>query len=386
MRIGIIGGGHAGTEAAKAARQAGAETVVIYSGEAVPPYSRPRLVALAFQQAGADDLWLKPADWYAANGIELRLSAPITGLRPAVGEIESAGHWEAYDAVVLANGATPIRPALPGPDGALSSLWSYEQATAIRNQFRAGDPLLVLGGGILGVEAALRAAGAGLKPILVEKCPGLMPTQFGPAAGAVLRALLERQGVTVRTGVSLTAAAPGPAAGQWRYQLDDGTVVEAAGAILSIGARPALDLARRAGLPVDRGVVVDDTLRAAGRVFAAGDITQFAGGTRCSVREALGQGKVAGANAVASASSEPLQTYRYQAAPLQFTFNEIVLCSAGDPGAAPDAEVETLPAPPAAYRALIRRATRLAGVQMIGSKLDFDQYVRQLTPPPKDAL
>ena len=378
MRIGIIGGGHAGTEAAKAARQAGADTVVVYSGEAVPPYSRPRLVALAFQQAAVDELWLKPADWYAATGIELRLATPVTGVRPATGEIEAAGVWETYDAVVLAIGAAPIRPVIAGPEGALLPLWSYEQALAVRNRFQPGDTLLVLGGGILGVEAALRAAGAGLKPILVENCPGLMPTQFAPAAGAILRTLLERQGVTVRTGVSLTAAAPAQAAGQWRYQLDDGNTVEARGAILSIGARPALEVARRAGLPVDRGVVVTDTLLAGGRVFAAGDITQFAGGTRCSVREALGQGKVAGANAAAAAAGNPLQLYRYQPAPLQFAFNEIVLCSAGDPGVAGDAEVETLPAPPAAYRALVRRATRLAGVQMIGTKQDFDQYVRQL--------
>ena len=378
MRIGIIGGGHAGIEAAKAARQAGADTVVVYSGEAVPPYSRPRLVALAFQQAAVDELWLKPADWYAATGIELRLATPVTGVRPATGEIEAAGVWETYDAVVLAIGAAPIRPVIAGPEGALLPLWSYEQALAVRNRFQPGDTLLVLGGGILGVEAALRAAGAGLKPILVEKCPGLMPTQFAPAAGAILRTLLERQGVTVRTGVSLTAAAPAQAAGQWRYQLDDGNTVEARGAILSIGARPALEVARRAGLPVDRGVVVTDTLLAGGRVFAAGDITQFAGGTRCSVREALGQGKVAGANAAAAAAGNPLQLYRYQPAPLQFAFNEIVLCSAGDPGVAGDAEVETLPAPPAAYRALVRRATRLAGVQMIGTKQDFDQYVRQL--------
>jgi len=117
---------------------------------------------------------------------------------------------------------------------------------------------------------------------------------------------------------------------------------------------------------------------AGGRVFAAGDITQLAGGTRCSVREALGQGKVAGINAVAAAAGQPLQRYHYQPAPLQFAFNEMVLCSAGDPGVAAEAEVETLPAPPAAYRALVRRATRLAGVQMIGTKQEFDQYVRQL--------
>ncbi|MEI8078301.1 MAG: FAD-dependent oxidoreductase [bacterium] len=378
MRIGIIGGGHAGTEAAKAARQAGADTVVLYSGEAVPPYSRPRLVALAFQQAAVDELWLKPTAWYAAAGIELRLATPVTGVRPATGEIEAAGGWETYDTVVLACGAVPIRPGVAGAAGAWWPLWSYDQALAIRNGFRAGDALLVLGGGILGVEAALRAAAAGMKPMLVEKCPGLMPAQFAPAAGAVLRTVLEQRGVTVRTGVSLTAAAPAQAAGQWRYLLDDGSAVEARGAMLSIGARPALELARRAELPVASGVVVTDTLLAGGRVFAAGDITQLAGGTRCSVREALGQGKVAGINAVAAAAGQPLQRYHYQPAPLQFAFNEMVLCSAGDPGVAAEAEVETLPAPPAAYRALVRRATRLAGVQMIGTKQEFDQYVRQL--------
>ena len=350
----------------------------MYSGEAVPPYSRPRLVALAFQQAAADELWLKPADWYAANGIGLRLATSVTGIRPATGEIEVAGVWETCDAVVLATGAAPIRPVVAGSDDALLPLWSYEQALAVRNRFQPGDTLLVLGGGILGVEAALRAAGAGLKPVLVEKCPGLMPAQFAPAAGVLLRTLLEQRGVTVRTGVSLTAAVPAQTAGRWRYQLDDGSAVEARGAILSIGARPALELARRAGLPVDRGVVVTDTLLAGGRVFAAGDITQFAGGTRCSVREALGQGKAAGANAAAAAAGQALQPYHYQPAPLQFTFNEIVLCSAGDPGVAGDAELETLTAPPAAYRALVRRATRLAGVQMIGTKQDFDQYARQL--------
>ncbi|MFA5203213.1 MAG: FAD-dependent oxidoreductase [Lentisphaeria bacterium] len=376
MRIGIIGAGHAGIEAAKAARAGGADTVVVYSNEGVLPYSRPKLVALAFSQVQPEEMLQKPASWYRENGIDLRLATPVTGLRPDIGGVVTAAGEEQFDALVLACGAEPLQPPIPAPPNALLPLWSQAQALAVRDRLPPGATVLVLGGGVLGIETALRAAQAGFKPVLVEKMPSLMSAQFTQAAGAVIRSMLESKGVSVHTGAGVTAVSAGE--GGCRFQLDQGGTLDACCAILSIGARPNLSLARAAGLGGGTGVAVDAFLQAAPCLFAAGDLTQLGGGNRCSVREALAQGRVAGANAAAAAAGKPLQNYQSQPIPLQFMFNDFMLCSVGDSGVAAGAEVETLPAPPAAYRALIRRAARLAGVQMVGTKQEFDHYVRQL--------
>ncbi len=367
MRIAIIGAGHAGVEAALAARKTGAE-VTLFSNESLPPYFRPRLVALAFGQVERDAILMHPASWYAAQGIDLRLDSRVTAFDPAARRVATKAGIETFDAVVLANGARPVRIELPdAPPGLpILSLWNVTEAELIRSRLKPGRRITVLGGGILGIETALRAREVGQAVTLIERNDRLMPAQFAPDGSALLQRLIEARGIVVRTGIAAT-----------------GAELEGDFAVLTIGARPDVSLAETAGLPVDRGLVVDAQLQTPySRVFAAGDLAQYPGPARPCVREAVAQGKVSGANAAAAVAGEKLQPHRPQLAPLTFKEGELELASAGNPGGE-NAELrlltdETLPH---TYRALVLRNGRLEGVQMIGVRKAFDTWTARLGEP-----
>jgi 3-phenylpropionate/trans-cinnamate dioxygenase ferredoxin reductase component len=368
MRIAIIGAGHAGVEAAVAACKAGAR-VSLFSEEPLLPYFRPRLVALAFGQVQREAVYMHPEAWYAGQGIDLRLNTPVRALDPKAGALVAGDSPpEPFDAFVLACGAHPIRPTLANAPVSLPILpiWSIAEAEAVRAHVRPGASVTVLGGGILGIETALRAREVGLAVTLVERMDRLMPLQFAPDGSAMLRRLLELRGIVVRTGVSTTGADLG------------GDFVA-----LTIGAGPNLDLAKTAGLTVIKGVVTDVCLQTSHpRVFAAGDMVQFPGSTRPCVREAVAQGRSAGINAVAAASGRPLEIHTPQNAPLTFKGGDLELASSGHPGGS-DTELrllaeETLPN---TFRALVLQNGTLTGVQMVGIRKDFDTWTQRLGEP-----
>jgi NADPH-dependent 2,4-dienoyl-CoA reductase/sulfur reductase-like enzyme len=365
MRIAIIGAGHAGVEAAVAARKAGAE-VVLFSEEPLLPYFRPRLVALAFGQIQREAVYMHPEAWYAAQGIDLRLHTPIRTLDPQAGTLVAGDTpAESFDAFILACGAHPICPALPSapPSLPILSLWSIAEAEAIRAHVRPGASVTVLGGGILGIETALRAREVGLAVTLIERMDRLMPQQFAPDGSAMLQHLLELRGITIRTGVLTTGSDLG------------GDFVA-----LTIGARPNLALAKAAGLTVAQGVVVDTRLQTSHpRVFAAGDAAQFPGPSRPCVREAVAQGRLAGANAAAAAAGQPLAIHTPQNAPLTFKGGDLELASAGHPGGS-GAELRVLAEEtlPNTFRALVLQDGTLTGVQMVGVRKDFDTWSQRL--------
>lgn len=380
MDIAIIGAGHAGVEAARVAAEAGAR-VTLYGDEGVLPYYRPRLVALAFGELRLENMFQHPAAWFAERQIALRCDAPVTALDPAGLRVTAGGIPEAFDALILANGAVPLLPAFAAvaPEAVLP-LWTARQADGIHARVRAGARVVVLGGGILGLEAALRAVAAGLRVHLVERMPHLMPAQFGPRASRVLRRRLEAKGIGLSLGRTLTGVARG--ADGLRLVLDDGAGLEADLILVSMGARPGLALAQAAGLTTDRGVAVDRQLRtSAPRVFAAGDVAQCAGLTRCSVREALAQGRVAGANAVALLAGRPLQAYRPETLPLAFKNGDFELYALGQPGGDGHEEDVLDGSTELVLRSLVKRNNVTVGVQMIGTREGFDALAAQVPAP-----
>lgn len=379
MRVAVIGAGHAGLEAAASAAEGGA-AVVLFGNESCLPYYRPRLTALAFAQADEASMFIRTADWYAARGIEVRPAAPVSELNARERAVRAQGPAESFDAIVLCLGARPVRPPSFATAGlAVFALWNLAHAQAIRARLRAGEVLAVIGGGILGLEAALRAQAAGLRVSVVEKAAQLMPAQFGARASRALRRRVEAKGIQVLTGRIVTQFEP-DGEGRAVLRLDDGTRIGPGLCLLSIGAVPASDLARAAGLETDRGVRVNAALQtSAPFVFAAGDVAQIDGLTRCSVREAVSQGRLAGRNAVAAVRGEPLEEYAPQTLPLMFKSGDFELYAVGPPGGGPDYEEHLLEgSSEEVLRALIRKDGRLCGVQMIGTRHEFDDYLRQL--------
>jgi NADPH-dependent 2,4-dienoyl-CoA reductase/sulfur reductase-like enzyme len=390
MRIIVIGAGHAGVEAAASARQAGAD-VVLFSEERSLPYFRPRLPSVAFGQLAPEAIAIHPSAWYAAKGIDLRLDAAVRAIDPVGRTVCSAAGREPYDALVLAAGAVPLMPAIEGlsPDLPLHTLWSQADAARLRGQAASGRHLVVVGGGILGLEAALRAREANLEVTVVERMNRLMPMQFGAAGSAVIQDTLESIGVTVLTDARLMAVdrhAEGV-----RLMLANREPLQADLMLLAIGARPNLALARAAGLKTDLGICVDGYLQtSASNVFAAGDAAQPGAVPRCSVRSATSQGRLAGANAAAAAAGSPLTRHDNREFPVLFKSRELELCAIGK--TVSDLLTESRlddGVQPSRYQAVVRDGSAVVGVQMIGTREGFDGLASQLEMPrdfaPRDA-
>lgn len=381
MRIGIIGAGHAGIEAAVAARQAGAE-VTVFSAEDVPPYFRPRLVAVAMGQTAPEEIAMHPASWYAERGIRLRLATPATTLDVAARTVVAGGATEKFDALVLTCGALPRRPRFAGetPATPIYTLWSMAEALTIRVRAHSGARLVVMGGSSLGIECAWRACEQQLRVTLVEKLPRLMPLMLGEGASGFLRQTLETKGIVVHTGQAVISVAE-MADGATGLCLENGTRLEADLALVCIGAAPNLSLAREAGLPTGRGIQTDACLQAAPGVFVAGDVCEAAQRpARGAVREATAQGRLAGANAVACATGGPLRPFQPVAIPGAVRCTGLEIHAAGVASGEGLREERLDDANRVgSYRAIMRHADgRVAGVQMIGTREGFDTLAGQI--------
>ena len=380
MRIGIIGAGHAGVEAALAARQAGAE-VVMFSAEPVLPYFRPRLVTVAVGTTAPDEIAMHPAAWYVEKGIDLRIKTPVTSLNVAEKSVVANGATERFDALVLACGSVPLRPSLPGMTATMPAqvLWSLADALAMRARMRPGLRMVVIGGGPIGIESALRATERGAKVVLVERVPRLMPGLLESGASAVLQRNLEVRGVQFFVGESVVSLAHGEK-DSVVVALVNGQRLPADLVLLGIGAAPDVKLARAGGLPVGRSVIADANLQAAPGIFVAGDLCEANGRpARGAVKEAAAQGKLAGANAVASVTGGALQPFVPMTLALSLRCNGVELSVAGVPGGVGvfsermDDGVQ-----PEIYRGVTRRADSVVGVQMIGTREGFDEWAAKV--------
>ncbi len=390
MRIAIIGAGPAGVEAAKVAAEAGVETH-LFSRESVLPYFRPRLPAVAFGQEEPLAIQMRPLDWYEKKGIHLHLGSEVKTVDGRTLDLLTGSETTRFDGIVLATGAEPILPSLAADGGErLLPLWCLDHALAIRAKIKRGGQALILGGGILGIEAALRAQDAGLTVTVLERLGRLMPAQFGAKASAALLALLQRQGIAVL--LNRTAVRAGTTSGGDRLalHLDDGRTLEADLGLISIGARPQTTMAAAAGLVTERGIRVDAFLRtSADLIFAVGDAVQLQGVTRCSAREAAAQGRLGGANLVAALQGRPLTAYTPDVAPLVFKTREIELYALGEPAGEGSQEWFLDATEDSAFRALVLMNGVVTGVQMVGTRQDFDHYAEMVRrraeyqPPPR---
>ncbi|ATO16423.1 nitrite reductase (NAD(P)H) [Micromonospora sp. WMMA2032] len=272
-RLVVVGNGMVGqrfVEALRARDRDGRWRVTVLAEERRPAYDRVRLSAL-FDGVDADELSLHTPD----DGVELRLGEPVTGVDRARRVVTTADGEHPYDALVLATGSYPFVPPVDGTD--LPGVFVYrtlDDLTAIREHARGRRTGAVIGGGLLGLEAANALRLLGLATSVVEFAPRLMPVQVDEAGGAMLRRYVEELGVTSYLGVATTALRPGPDGTVAALSLADGRTVDAELVVVAAGIRPRDELVRAAGLPVGPrgGVLVDAACRTADeRIWAVGE-------------------------------------------------------------------------------------------------------------------
>jgi len=294
----IIGNGVAGATAARKIREADSEgSIVIFSSEKEPFYYRPRLPDYI---AGAVDLpkfTLQDSKWYADRNIDLRLGETIAEVDVNAREVRSGkGMTVHYDALLLATGARSFIPPVPGTDkGGVFALRMFADARAIVAQAEKVQEAILIGGGLLGLEAGYGLTRKGLKVKVVEFFDRLLPRQMDPAGALKLQRMLEEKGFSFYLGARAKEILGGKTA--QGLALEDGQNLEGGLILFSAGIRPNLDLARQMNLNVDKGVKVDDLLMT-GRegVWAAGDLIEHQGGIYGIWPAAMAQGDVAGTN------------------------------------------------------------------------------------------
>jgi len=273
-RMVIIGGGGAGNAAAEMLRRGGyAGGVTIISDDAAAPYDRPNL-SKDYLAGTAPEEWipLRPPEFYADNGIELRLGTTATAIDTARRHVMLGGGEElGFDKLLLATGAEPIRLQVPGADlPHVRTLRSLADSRDLIARARRGTHAVVVGASFIGLEAAaaLRHRQVEVHVVAPEARP--MERVLGPELGDFVRQLHESHGVVFHLGHTVGAIEAG------RVRLDNGVPIDADLVVVGIGVRPRIHLAQQAGLAIDRGVLVNEYLEtSAPRIFAAGDIARW---------------------------------------------------------------------------------------------------------------
>jgi 3-phenylpropionate/trans-cinnamate dioxygenase ferredoxin reductase component len=271
----IVGAGMAGGKAAETLREEGFDgRIVLLGAEPERPYERPPISKKSLRgEAERGGVYLQEdAGWYEEHDVELRASATADSLDVGGRAVVLAdGERVSYDALLLATGAEPKRPPIPGVDlDGVHVLRTFADSDTLRAVIDAGGRLVVVGAGWIGCEVAASARQKGMEVALVE--PRSLPLEgvLGPELGAFYRDVHADHGVALHLGTGVEAI-EGEGRAE-RVRTSDGTVLEGDAVLLGVGVAPRTALAEGV-LDVDDGILVDASLRAsADGVFAAGDV------------------------------------------------------------------------------------------------------------------
>jgi nitrite reductase (NADH) large subunit len=294
----IIGNGVAGATAAERIKEHDPDgRITIITDERHSFYYRPRLPEVMSGQVDISKITLRQAEWYAQAGIDLRLGEKVNagdaGQRTVTTD---QGKTESYDELLVATGAHPFVPPVPGADQAgVFALRTAEDALNIGRAAAVAEQAVLMGGGLLGLEAGAALTRMGLKVQVIEMFDRLLPRQMDPAGAAMLQRRLEGMGFSFSMGVKAKEiAGDGKAEG---VILEDGTRLPGGLVLFSAGIRGNVGLAQNLGLAMDKGVQVDDLMQTSiAGVWAAGDHIEHRGRLYGIWPASRDQGEVAGIN------------------------------------------------------------------------------------------
>ena len=294
----IVGNGVAGTTAAENIRKNDPTgEITIVTEEELPFYYRIRLPDFLCGEVKESDLIAKKNDWYRKNNITLRLSTKITE-----GSIEdktlrsSSGEEIRFNRLILANGSTPNVPAISGSDKkGIFTLHYIQDAKDIISHASICKKAVLIGGGLLGLEAGNGLKKLGLEITVVEFFPRLLPRQLDNEGARRIQSILEDRDFSFKLDAKASTIEGNEEVNG--VTLESGELIAADMVIISAGVNPKLDLAMQLGLDCNRGIRVDKEMRSSHPdIYAAGDTVEFEGKTYGIWPAAMEQGKIAGTN------------------------------------------------------------------------------------------
>src|SRR5580700_10289072 len=276
----IVGNGMAAArlvdELAKSAL--GRYAIAVIGDEPRLAYNRVLLSSVLAGETASHDIELKPADWWRDRGVTLKYGCTVGEIDVGRRELKIANEESVtFSRLVLATGSTPLRLNVPGVE--LSGVHTFRDSRDVDlllTLAAARKRVVVVGGGLLGLEAAYGLAKAGAPVTLLHLMDRLMERQLDASAGALLKSLVEKKGIKVLLNASTSRIL-----GENRVEgveLNDGRRIDADAVILAAGIRPNIMLAKEAGIPVNRGIVVNDQLQTGSDgIFALGECAEHRG-------------------------------------------------------------------------------------------------------------
>ena len=298
MNIIVVGNGLAGTMAAKTLRELDSGVQIdIFGEEKYPYYPRPNLIGYLAGQLPYERLFAFSEEWHVRQKISIHLGRSVKKISPDSMEVEVGnGEKKKFDFLLLASGASSFVPPIKGAEKkGVFTLRTLDDAQAILGHLENHHQAAIIGGGLLGLEIARAIKMRGAEVEVVEFFDRLLPRQLDAQGAALLKRQIERMGIKVRLGVATEEIIGRGEVGGLKFKNGEETPTEMA--VIAAGVRPNLELAKEAGLAVDRGVVVDDFLKTSHpKIFAAGDNIQHQGKIWGIIPASFDQARIAASN------------------------------------------------------------------------------------------
>ena len=370
----VIGNGMAAArlvdELAKAAL--GRYAIAVIGDEPRLAYNRVLLSSVLAGETASHDIELKPAAWWRDRGVTLKYGCLATEIDVGRRELKIANEESiAFSKLVLATGSTPLRLNVPGAD--LSGVHTFRDSRDVDLLLTLAAQkkrVVVVGGGLLGLEAAYGLAKAGASVTLLHLMDRLMERQLDPPAAELLKSLVERKRISI-----LLNANTGRIHGETRVEaieLTDGRRIDADAVIFAAGIRPNITLAKDAGIAVNRGIVVDDHLQtAAPDIFALGECAEHRGICYGLVEPAYEQARVLAQHLAGRTAG-----YGGSVVATNLKVSGVSVFSAGDfIGAAGSEAIVLNDSRAGTYKKLVISDGRLTGAVLVGDVADALWYL-----------
>ncbi|MEP0235827.1 nitrite reductase large subunit NirB [Roseibium sp.] len=343
--------------------------VTIFNAEPRVNYNRLMLSPVLSGEKTYEDIITHDDSWYADHGVTLHKSARVSEVdREAKTVTSENGITAAYDKLVIATGSNPFIIPLPGKD--LEGVLTYRDLDDVEKMKDAaahGGRAIVIGGGLLGLEAAAGLKMQGMEVTVLHLMPTLMERQLDPAAGYLLEEEFKRRGIDVRTKANSHEILDNGAGKVAGIKLDDGSEIEASIVVMAVGIRPSGDLAKSLGLEVNRGIIVSDDMRTSDAdIFALGECVEHGGMCYGLVAPLYEMAGVIADNLLGGSSE-----YKGSVTATKLKVTGVDLYSAGDFAEAEDREEIVLrDASAGVYKRLVLKDNKIIGAVLYGETAD----------------
>lgn len=374
-RLVVVGNGMAAVRAIEELLELDPQAyhIEVFGAEPHGGYNRVLLSPLLAGDKRLQDILTHTPDWYSERGIVMHCADPIVHIDRRQRRVRSQkGIEAAYDRLLIATGSRPVLLSVPGRE--LPGVIAFRDLNDVEIMLKASQEhrrAVVIGGGLLGLEAANGLCARGMDVTVIHLCAHLMERQLDVHAAQLLREELERRGIEFKLGIS-TAQFLGTTE-LTGIRLSDGSELGADLAVVTVGIKPNIDLALAAGLPCDRGILVDDTLQTNDpAIYAVGECVQHRGKTFGLVAPLFEQARIC-ATFLAQRS---VRGYRDRTCSTRLKVAGIDVFSAGDFASRPGAESLVLrDAQSGVYKRLVIQHDRIRGAILYGDVRDAQWYL-----------